>query len=139
MNNDTGLTQQIILGSKNIDRMRVEIIQVVNTMIGFLRYIRFGGGTQTYEYTSNECTWRLTVDLNGFHSGKQMLTLECWLKDGAEAVYTSFNIIRLEDVERVHRQLPLLVDELIREFPDLQRMLKPLVDASKAFQGQSAS
>jgi len=142
------LTRQI---GRVIDRMRKEVETVTRGILGLL--------TKQEDFTNWEGTWfdpfckafdavfyspvykwRLFGIMNGEEGMAWQLQccLDNAMKEKADLVvyYTSTRgavdsvLLCLQDVQGVHSELPVFINEMVKQFPFLTKRLQPLLDAA---------
>ena len=143
MANDN-IVAQLVQGSKNIDCMKAEIWMVVQMILGFVRVLE----TTDLEFGTDQCKWG--VHLIGqskkdreANMWRESHRAECLIRilPGSEGGHTAFspNYIgnwagnSLKDVEVVYDSLPTFVEGMLREFPELEQKIAPILKASSKF------
>ncbi len=136
MNGTQMVVMMLLNGSKYIDRMRIEINEVVRMVLGFALQPGSCPALTSFDeiFESDSCYWRLQGSTA--KNGGGFFVAECFVKEQGEKLllYSSTNRndeIRLERVQFIYEALPIFVDGMIRKFPDLSKQLQPLYRASK--------
>lgn len=138
IDNDNETVQQILQGSKNIDRMRSEIETFVRMILGLVTKM----GLESYlreDYQncrdmmsrSEDCRWRLFLDSEGtFH-------VECWvienLGEGLSLIYSTqpdSEVLYSRLVHLVHKNLGVFLSGMEKIFPSLGIALRPYLEAA---------
>ncbi len=140
------LTTRLIAGSKNINRMREETKQAVQTLIGLLKKAL---GKKVPEWDDQPVTWAQPLKeqaykspdgtmlwriFTGASSGDPVIT--CYRIRGKETaqIYSSIaNTVTLQDTQAVFEGLPVLVQGMFQSFPILQNLCDPFIKASEVF------
>lgn len=127
---------RLVLGSRNIDRMREEIKLVVSAVLGLtskygkkLPYIMFPS-------ESERCTWVVECSKTGKGGYFAYCNLRCsplnqgrLVKCAYVSKYPNFEIA-CEDVQVIYEDLPNFLQGMINCFPELLSRLAPLLKAS---------
>ena len=135
----TFLVDKLVRGSQNIDRMRAEIWAVVQMLIGLVSEVE-----QTEEDQEDDC---VSFKFDGgewlFLPSKLKPAIRCYLNgvdDGESGhwwIFTSdssdINNCSMEHVQRVYEELPVLIEGMLKEFPELNEHIKPLLAAADKF------
>jgi len=131
--------EQLVRGSSEIDRMRSEIQQVSNMLASMFAKakpgVTFYGRVETGEYCWTSACGDKWAD-NAPES------LSCWYKKSGqnELVYSTdakrlkhngVQSLPLEHVQGVHRSMSQLCEEMLHNFPELQRCVEPLLKAAQ--------
>lgn len=130
------IVEKLLKGSAEIDRMRSEIDQIVNILIGYLNKVNaqlFGDMSnprQGHCFTEGGSTWIVGRSTN--YTGRIFIELEISPWSGVRTVYSSEWKERglkaeTDHVRGIHHELPRLVMELEKQFPDLTRAWSSLV------------
>ncbi|MFY9493197.1 MAG: hypothetical protein WAP55_01850 [Minisyncoccia bacterium] len=106
--------------------MRTEIKNVVSMVLGFADKV---GWSHTVNLSDGDLDWEFRVRL-----GDQM-QVQCWSRAEARLIYffrpPPFAVqLRMENVMKVHRGLPLFVDGMAKTIPALAEKWQPLLDAA---------
>ncbi len=123
--NSTETAARLIRGSRNIDRMRSEIDQVIRMTFGMVPFSSKDGIEATVE--SESCRWTFRVM-------KHSRAVECWKLTGfATLVYSSERQVPLysNDVEFAYRNLHGFVEVALKAFPTLEEAWAPIISASE--------
>ena len=147
------IAKQLIKGSRNIDRMRSEIEQLVKMLIGYVRQTSGGRKVSLFceqesDSPSGMCKWYV----HGIVGGKpeeETLLVDCRVHDkhtgNMVLAFTSSDRfassdkkkpevkLSVEDVQAVHESLSTLVECLLCRLPSLSEKWEPLLRASTAF------
>ena len=135
------IAQQLLNGSRNIDRMRIEVHQIVKMVVGLAckfdgthrpikLYENFGSGSHKWEVTGETYSWDPRPD---------KIIVKCRQKvamGGYRLVYSSHDgeiYFRTETVQPVYENLHLFVNGMLSAVPELADKLKPLINASSVF------
>ena len=134
--NSTEITKRFIVGQRNLDRMKDEIYQVSNGMIGLLKHERdYKELGKKWEFESTKCLWCLEVIKSNLGSAGQY-SLVCWVKNAGGGSCTAFSInwnrveLSLDQIQTVHEDLPTFVQGLRTAFPVLCDVMKSHIRAS---------
>lgn len=132
------LIGKLVLGSKAIDQMRKDIDSVISGVIGLLIKVEPRIFPDSYYgiYKSSMGEWEISVDkhrLSGivkreisYHlSINQKWTKVYSTSSGLDAIHTDFKY-----VQRVHAGLPIFVDGMRKDFPILEQLWQPILDAA---------
>jgi hypothetical protein len=129
---------QLLLGSKNIDRMKSEIAWTINMLIG---YALSCGHNMPKHVTRTACSslsnYRWTIN----SIDRNTLVVKCSVHQPLEGeeiwkeIYSStennHRRIKTEDAQGIHSSLDDLVELMIEVFPCIDTRWKPLIDASE--------
>lgn len=136
------LAEQIVVGSREIGRMKNEILIVINTITGLIDEsdktsgnvrIRFEVGTNEWSYESwpkqrNDTgliVRSFCTDVAAKDAFQMRVRMICY------GTHENFRL-RYEDAESVYRELDAFVDGMMNAIPSLKTKLKPLLDAANA-------
>ncbi len=114
--------RQVVIGQMNIDRMKREIDQFVNTLIGMLPATYVWPTIQIGNYT-----WRFRK------SPWDQLHIECRVTGHDDFLYDSLNgshEIPLLHVQEIHTSLSEFVTQLVSSFPNLEILFMPFTEAA---------
>jgi hypothetical protein len=127
------ITRRLIKGSHAIDRMRAEVSETVKMLIGFVnncdrRQIII---KTTREFGSDLCKW----SIGHYYGQGNKLQVKCWLKEKfwesyAFSSYPNEIPFHTCNVKPVYMSLYVLVEGLLKTFPELEEYWKPLINAS---------
>jgi hypothetical protein len=136
------IAQQLLAGSNNIDRMKQEIKETVNTLVGLIKK----SGFSTYESYRQDFMfdggfWRLQWNRYGFESVECNLllfpdSLGTFVAFAPKTYTGDFNgwcINHTESVARVYDSLPVFVEGVFNFFPGVRERAQPLLDAADKF------
>lgn len=138
----TNIVQKLLKGSAEIDRMRLEIDQLISLIIGYINQIRGGLdlpgrlgslGRQGVRFESGMETWIVGRIADG--SNRIFVELVVSPRSGMRTVYSSEwkklgKKVETEHVRGVYKALPRLVTELEKKFPNLTSAWAPLIKAA---------
>lgn len=125
----------VLLGSRNINRMRNEINQIVKILHEFaieMPISESGDPTILFSAESQSCRW--TVSRIVGNKRASALNFECMRKySGGDAYVTSWKSpVALEHVQFVYCiALPVLAQKALETFPGLAQTWQHLINASK--------
>jgi len=134
-----GLTRELIVGSKAIDRMREEISSIVSMVVGMVssRYVTewrtLVKGPDIIAFNSSECEWKIHILKN------QCLSVYCGLINSPIDYVVYFYMttpphgtttIKLQYVKKVHDALPVFIEGMVKTFPFLTERWQPVLDAA---------
>jgi len=131
------IAQQLVQGSKNIDRMKAEIWMVVQMILGFLK--DYTDVKMKMEFENDNSSWHVR-----YSRGKYCYMVECWVRPflGSTGWRTAFSplvfrvnwsVYDFESVEKVYDNLHVFVEGMLREFPELKQKIAPILKASQKF------
>ena len=137
--NSVEITKRLVKGSQNIDRMKNEVEQVVQMIIGFT--IRCDSARHKDEisetFESEQCQWTVNGSVNIFDHSKSTITVECWVRGrfGAKAYSSQRNSypFHTEAAQCVFEGLPVFVEGMLRVFPELREKIEPFMNAADMF------
>jgi len=140
------LARQIPVGMQNIDRMRKEIHDTIQAVLGLVEpyhiaHINHGKLAITPMLVASDIStidewsevvggylWRIQTSRNG------ELVVSCWeeISTGRQLVYSKeiAKVIRLQHVNGVYATMGSFIASMHKIFPKLIEDLKPLVDAA---------
>lgn len=129
------LVRRLIDGSHAIDLMRKEVKEVIGILISKLRSDSFWQTTQRINFRSKNCEW--VVELQGYMLGKHDLVFKCTPNRpfGTSLEFSSKEgeiVFGVDSVQDVYESLPILLDNLMKFFPQLKGELAPIFRASSA-------
>jgi hypothetical protein len=134
--NTTEITTALLNGSRNIDKMREEIRQLISMVIGFTLKSLENGERFEGTFTSTDYEYEWTIFLKkGCVSSPE---IKCWKKNSGDKPlleYTSDRRISIytDNVQAVYESLPLFVEGMMKNFPHITEEWQFLIDASKKF------
>lgn len=119
------LTVSLISGQRNIDRMRDSTKQLVTMLIGLMKSCvtkkEFSGNISSPD---NQITWF-------WFSVTEVIGIRCRVRSEPCAYTDVTPNTPLQIVEDVYVALPLLVEGLCKDFPQLVGLFTPLTKASE--------
>lgn len=123
--------QRLIQGSRNLNRMKEEIQLVIGMIIELIPEItKVGCGD--FAFGTETCRWEVKSESR---PGRHFM-IRCLLQRGhiVELGYSSQREVPFyaKYVQRVYEELPVLVGEMFREYPELEIKLLYLINASYA-------
>jgi hypothetical protein len=134
---EKNIAEQLLRGSQNIDRMRKEVECVVSMILGFL-VPGEENFCATFDFDGGK--WEIEIS---YSYNISMPIARCWLRKPFESTLAYINKSRElpmfkvgfnhEMVQEVHQNLPVFVLGMMKEFPELERQLKPFLDAADKF------
>jgi hypothetical protein len=127
-----------MVGSKNIDRMREEVKQFTNMLVGLIHAVgRSGASTIKFDHTfqSDRCKWILKGTTGSFYTDDNKIEVECWEMIGKNCgiVYCPFtnNInFHTDYVQMVHENLHVLLEGVRGILPDIEEKWASILKAS---------
>lgn len=134
------LATQIVLGSREIDRMKEEIAIVINTITGLLRDSGIHTTEPRIEFSIGSCRWDYML---GKQESGHHMTVRCFRPDATDRINNGMSCclvfdgayqgMRLQyaDVGYVYTQMDAFAQEMIVQFPVLEKRLKPLIEAAE--------
>ncbi len=138
---DTGLlVDRILRGSRNIDRMKSEIVQIINMVLGCLepKSIESLLGNYNRVFDFQDGFWKIYSITSG---GKVVVICRKRIPRLAHRLETdreAFNNCEhpqftngVGDVKFVYESLSFFVLGMIKDFPELELKLQPFLDASE--------
>ncbi len=130
------LVKKLIEGSRNIDRRRTEIDQVINMILGMpcLAHMRSCRNTvhwiiRTKANRTEDYIWILLSDSDG----RLKASFNCGDRELPTSYYSSeygSKMMKMKHVEVTHGHLGLFVEKMMESYPDLQKELRPLINAA---------
>ena len=128
--------KKLVRGSRNIDRMRDEIDQVIGMIIGMPCVAHLQGSAETVHWVvrtkanrTEDYIWVLSSDSNGrlratFHCGDQEFPMSYYSSEHGS------KRMKLSHVKITHDYLGLFVKKMKKTYPDMPAECKPLLDAA---------
>ena len=138
------IAQQLLNGSRNIDRMRIEVHQIVKMVVGLA--CKFDGTHRHIKlnetFVSGSHKWEVIGETYSWDPKPDKIIVKCLQKvamGGYELVYSSRDgeiceiYFHTETVQSVYENLHVFVNGMLSVVPELADKLKPLINASSVF------
>ncbi|HRZ30597.1 MAG TPA: hypothetical protein P5274_02965 [Candidatus Paceibacterota bacterium] len=136
MDIDMATVQSILQGSRNIDRMRVEISQIISMLIGMVdphqRRLFLENdappqiASEVVEVEGKQCFWNILARNDEGCLGVRFV-FDC----NRVVYFFEGQWTNPKYVELVYSQLPKLLELFVRTFPSLVERLEPFIKASE--------
>lgn len=125
--------QRLIQGSRTINRMRAEIEELIDIIVGFLKQtdvVRENNWRKELE--TSTCVWTIS---RFPHRDKPVLVvaIRCTRKNSGRLIFSNLPKEyrpKVDTVAMLHASLSELIDLLAREFSELENAWEPLIAAS---------
>jgi hypothetical protein len=126
------ITRRLFVGAHAIDRMRNEVDETVRMLVGLMKQCSFDPLGFSASFESSSCEW---IVVTSPYSRPDIILVKCLVKEdyGKKSGFSSQRgefPFHTRDVQRVYESLPVLVEGLLKIFPELELRWKPLIDAS---------
>jgi len=128
VNKMSNIVQQLIDGQAEIDRMRKEICQVVNMILGLATDVdAYYWTTDRHEFVSHGCVWEVSRT-----EPHNRLWARCFSL-GPLSYESSWkpNMIEPSAVKRVHEGLKVFINGMLSVCPNLSERLQDFLDVAK--------
>lgn len=136
----SNIVEQLLRGSAEIDRMKKEIGQIIQMLVGYLnqfdlvRPAKEKGFDANLELYFEKGVTRWIVARNASRD-TVIIDLEIRPWDGIRKVYCNqwhqSTMPSSLDILGIHESLPILVEGLAKRYPQLQEAWKPLLQAAE--------
>lgn len=149
---DKGIVSQLVVGSEAVNRMRKEITSVVKMIFGLLKqqeeFQAWEGWRKSVAYSdmdrceisSHKYIWRFWTKETGSGKPTAEWNAECYLvSESGRSITLAFTTaphgVPLDSwwsgyVQPVHESLPVFIEGMRKNFPFLEKGLKPLLAAA---------
>lgn len=134
------IANRLLIGSRNIDKMRKAIEETMALLAGFVRLWLQGS---SWTGTGRKDAWFGYYFWEVYRlSPKESFGIRCCVDDDATMMASyvlcdsnkqgtaSAMDIRVGDVQEIYANLHVLVKAIVEEFPGIENRWKPLIDAS---------
>lgn len=143
------IVQNLLQGSRNIDRMKKEVEQVVKMIIGcaFMSNHRGCLEVDLHEtFETSSCIWKVRGTMGAMNRTKNKIEVECVLKLPCSAPHQDHFILSLsycsegripfhsEYAQQVYENLFVFVEGMMRIMPDIEKEWAMFINASTVFQ-----
>ena len=125
------IVEQLLAGSRNMDRMRKEIDLIVSMMLGIIS--EYSLGDQPTVFSSSSCKWTISLQRQNMCAHCDII---CCI-GGEEDCLTPYAYCNWEPrdtksylVQHVHESLSVLVNGIAEAFPDAKVRWQPLLNAA---------
>jgi len=125
------IIHKLIVGSEAIDRMRKEIDLVVRMILGFSHGVAWKDELVRFE--GKDGFWEIRYKQRSM----QNLKAECWIVSVTAVMELAYDTqdfrfaqVPLRFVKAVYGMLPLFVEGMAKECPQLDKSWQPLLDAA---------
>jgi hypothetical protein len=136
------ILEQLIQGSRNIDRMRDIVNQVVKQVIGCVNANYNGEKRHFHElFNSKTCQWVIYTEHPNDTEKEFELKAACWVKDEYGGIsHTGYVGCHSERdshapawmIQPTFESLDVFIEAILKLFPELHKYWKPIIDASHA-------
>jgi hypothetical protein len=135
------IVQKLIAGSQNIDRMREEVKQFTNMLIGLIHAVGRSGASKIkfdHEFKSDQCKWILKGMTGSFYTDDNKIEVECWemIGESSAIMYCPFtnNInFHADNVQMVWENLHVLLEGVRKVLPEIEEKYASFVKAADVF------
>ena len=135
------IAKQLVRGSRAIDQMRKDFNDVITLLVGYLganlvKPLEEDGFSISHELVFNKDIERWKVGRYAGKAGILYFEFEISPWDGYRTVYHSDNLPTpsARDIQRLWESLPILIEGLAEQYPQLRVEWKPLLKASIVFE-----
>jgi hypothetical protein len=129
-------TEAIILALQNLDRMKDQVIQVVEALIYQVKQVAESEKEiKKLLFHSDTHDWHVEYNFTSPDRRQYEIRMSCFLNEGSETVGSVFSSkdkfhFKLEDAQGVHSSLQTLITGMIEKFPDLGKRLEHIIETS---------
>lgn len=143
-----GIVEELLRGSRNIDRMKVEVHQLVKMVIGFAHRSNGRGASvvEIYEtFEDKSCKWQVEGVMGSLDKTRNKIHVQCTVKLPCAPPHQDHFIqcvgycsetrvpFHSDHVQQVYQNLHAFVEGMLRVVPDIKDEMKTFLDASKVF------
>lgn len=124
------IANQLVNGSRNIDKMKSDMHDIISMMNGILHNYR--SIMMSKKIISNKSEWRVFTMNDSMY-------IECWVtvgKEKAKLVYSNEGGAKLPSIEGVqdaYESLPDFITQMFSFFPELKEKCLPIIRAADVF------
>ncbi len=142
------IVERLLRGSRNIDRMKVEVHQLVQMVIGLaLRSNALGARVRDVEevFENESCKWEVRGEMGSLDKTENRIHVRCNVKLHCDAPNQDHYIMCVgycsetrspfhsEHTQQVYQNLRAFVEGMVRVFPGIEDEMKMFLDASGVF------
>ena len=135
------ITSRLVRGSRNIDRMKDEVDELVRLVICFALSGDRGGirtkGCNSFETALR--VWHIFWDVPAQDADNFSMRVECWVRYKSNSQTIAYDsgctpsFCDPDMVQTVYEGLPVFVEGMLRLFPDLADKWAPLIKAADVY------
>jgi len=129
MEKHINIANQVVRGSKNLNRMREEVDQVIRTFAGLIK--KRGIQCHGLRFVTGDCAWQFQ------ESKDQGVVIACYASAGnrRELVYTSDckDPPAMQNTQQIYSELNTFASRLLQSVPSLEEEIDPLIQAATFF------
>ncbi len=142
------IVEKLLRGSRNIDRMKSEVHQLVQIVIG-LAHKSIGRGASVVEihetFEDKSCKWQVEGMMGTLYKARNKIHVQCTVKLPCAPPHQDHFIqcvgycsesrvpFHSEHAQQVYQNLHAFAEGMLRVIPDIKDEMKTFLDASEVF------
>lgn len=127
------IAQQLLAGSKNMDRMQKETNELISMVIGFAKCTSTVPDKEKYIFDSEAGTWVILIDIANNNDHRYLRDISVLAQGGKMhwGISSKGIVSDKQGITAVYNDLQTFVNGMMQIFPSIEKEWKYLTDAAQ--------